>query len=113
VGWVEGTQLSRASAGVVTGPTAGGLPVRWNASALAPGGGRVPGVPSKTAPPARPKRIGRPPEGRVKILISVEPAQLTALRREAFARATAEDRGRPDVSALIRDAIDAWIARRK
>jgi hypothetical protein len=70
-------------------------------------------VPRKIAPTAKPKRIGRPPEGRVKILISIEPAQLTALRREAFARATAEERGRPDVSALIREAIDEWLKGRQ
>lgn len=42
--------------------------------------------------------------------VSLEPAQLRALQGEAKRRARAEERKRPDVSALIREAIDAWLA---
>jgi hypothetical protein len=55
-------------------------------------------------------RTGRPPEGRIKVLVSLEPEHLAGLRREAFKRAAAEERGRPDVSALVREAVEAWLA---
>jgi hypothetical protein len=59
------------------------------------------------------KRMGRPAEGRIKVLVSLEPEQLAGLRREAFRRAAAEDRGRPDVSAIVREAVAEWLGRRK
>lgn len=62
--------------------------------------------------PSKPIRRGpgRPPAGRVKVLVSLEPAQLLALRREALARSN--DGSRVDVSAVIREALAAWLAKR-
>jgi hypothetical protein len=57
--------------------------------------------------------MGRPTEGRIKVLVSLEPEQLAGLRKEAFRRAAGEERGRPDVSALIREAVEAWLAKQK
>jgi hypothetical protein len=63
--------------------------------------------------PKKTRGPGRPAEGRVKVMVSMDPEQVDALRREAF-RAAAEDRrARPDVSALVREAVDAWLKRGK
>lgn len=56
---------------------------------------------------------GRPPAGRVKVMVSLDPPQLAELRKEAFRRAAAGPRWRPDVSEVIREAVGAWIAKRK
>ncbi len=58
-----------------------------------------------------PRRPGRPALGRVKLMVSLEPGQVTALRREALRRASAAVSARPDVSALVREAIVAWLAK--
>ena len=58
-------------------------------------------------------RTGRPPAGHVVTTVSLEPAQLQALRREAAKRARAEGRERPDVSAIVREAVEAWLAASK
>ncbi|WP_242344596.1 hypothetical protein [Anaeromyxobacter terrae] len=55
-------------------------------------------------------RMGRPPTGHVVTTVSLEPAQLQALKAQAKKRAAAEGRTRPDVSALIREAVEAWLA---
>jgi uncharacterized protein (UPF0548 family) len=65
--------------------------------------------PSKLAP----RRPGRPSEGRERFIVSFDPKQLVELRREAFRRAAAEGSARPDVSALVREAVAGWIAKRK
>lgn len=59
------------------------------------------------------RRPGRPPEGRERFIVSFDPKQLVELRREAFRRAEAEGSARPDVSALVREAVDEWRAKRK
>ncbi len=61
-----------------------------------------------TAKPAR-RGPGRPPLGRIKAMFSIEPEQLAALRREAFRRAASEPRGRPDVSAVVREVLAGWM----
>jgi hypothetical protein len=58
-------------------------------------------------------RMGRPISGHVVTTVSLEPAQLQALRREAAKRARAEGRERPDVSAVVREAVEAWLRRGK
>lgn len=72
-----------------------------------------PGVMPK--PPPKPPRRGpgRPSVGRTKVMVSLEPAQVVELRREALRRAAADVSLRPDVSALVREAIADWLARRK
>jgi uncharacterized protein (UPF0548 family) len=59
------------------------------------------------------RKVGRPSEGRERFIVSFDPKQLVELRREAFRRAAAEGSARPDVSALVRDAVADWLARRK
>jgi hypothetical protein len=72
-----------------------------------------PGAMTKpTRKPAR-RGPGRPPAGRIKIMVSLSPNHVTELRREALRRAAAESSARPDVSALVREALDAWVAKRK
>ncbi|MFY3742458.1 hypothetical protein ACOQFB_01000 [Anaeromyxobacter sp. Red801] len=63
-----------------------------------------------TVPP--PKTKGRPPEGRLKVMISLDPGQVDALRSEAFKRAEGGRRLRPDVSALVREIVGSWMKRR-
>jgi len=50
--------------------------------------------------------------GHVKVMVSVTPEQLAKLRAEAFRRAAKDQRARPDTSALIREALDAWMKRK-
>lgn len=40
-----------------------------------------------------------------------EAGQLEALRAEALRRAVARGSGKPDASELVRDAVDAWLAK--
>jgi hypothetical protein len=47
----------------------------------------------------------------VKLLFSLRPEQAVALRKEALRRALGAGAVRPDASALVRDAIDAWLAK--
>jgi hypothetical protein len=58
------------------------------------------------------RRPGRPAEGRERFIVSFDPKQLVELRREAFRRATAAGSARPDVSAVVREAVAAWLERR-
>lgn len=43
----------------------------------------------------------------------LRPDQIAALRREALKRASAKEAGRPDASELVREILDAWIAKAK
>lgn len=63
-------------------------------------------------PPGTAKRIG-PRSGFLKTIVSLEPEQLAELRAEALRRAQAQGSIRPDVSALVREALKAWLARRR
>ncbi|MBN1442853.1 MAG: hypothetical protein JXA90_09090 [Planctomycetes bacterium] len=56
----------------------------------------------------RPSRVRK---GHVKALVRFTEAQLLALKKEAARRAMEEGSIRPDMSALIREAVDAWIAK--
>jgi hypothetical protein len=56
---------------------------------------------------------GRPPAGRIKVMVSLEPEQVQALRLEAFRRVEEDPRARPDVSGLVREAVDAWLKPRR
>lgn len=66
---------------------------------------------------AEPKgKRGPPPKGYEPVLYRVKPEQAVALRRLAAARAAPAmkrgDKGaRPDVSELVREAIDAWLGK--
>lgn len=57
-------------------------------------------------------RMGRPPAGRIKVTVSLDPAHLLALRQEAFRRASEDVRARADVSGILRELVDAWMKRR-
>jgi hypothetical protein len=50
--------------------------------------------------------------GNVKALFTITPAQDKALREEAFKRATAAGSRKPDASAVLREVLDAWLAKR-
>ena len=51
-------------------------------------------------------------KGLVKVMWSVEPKQLEALRREAVKRMVERGAGRIDTSEVVREAFDAWIQKR-
>jgi hypothetical protein len=61
-------------------------------------------------PPGTAKRVG-PRSGFVKAIFSVEPEQLTAIRAEAMRRAQEAGSIRPDVSAIVRDALTQWLSK--
>jgi hypothetical protein len=61
--------------------------------------------------PTPPAKKGRPPEGRLKVMISLDPDQVDALRSEAFKRAEGDRRLRPDVSRLVREIVGEWMGR--
>ncbi len=51
--------------------------------------------------------------GNVKALFTITPKQERALRDEAFERARAAGSAKPDASAVLREVLDAWLARRR
>ena len=53
---------------------------------------------------------GRPPAGRVKVLVSLDPQHVAALREEAMRQAKGL---RPDASAVLRQILDGWVKRRE
>jgi hypothetical protein len=71
----------------------------------------------RTEKTPRPLRAGRlstvpPPKKGLKLAgFRLRPDQLAALRREARRRAEERDSQRPDASELVREALDAWIAK--
>lgn len=44
---------------------------------------------------------------------SIDPRHWEALRREAFRRAAEADIGKPDASAVLREILDAWLAKQR
>lgn len=75
-----------------------------------------------------PLRKSRDPEGRarvgdvtgrktkgglVQVTVSLDPRHLAALRAEALRRAAASGSGRLDASAVLRELLDAWLAKAK
>ncbi len=64
----------------------------------------------------RPARLagvsGRPTKGGlVQVGLTLDPEALEKLREEALRRAKARKSGRPDVSEIVREAIEAWISK--
>ncbi len=68
-------------------------------------GNRRQGNRSSTLPPVPQKK-----KGLVPALYRMRPDQVAALRREALRRAAAAGSGKPDMSEIVRAAIDAWLA---
>ncbi len=61
-----------------------------------------------------PGRLGRvpPPKKGLKLAgFRLRPDQLAALRKEALRRAGERDSKQPDASELVREAVDAWLAK--
>jgi hypothetical protein len=50
-------------------------------------------------------------KGHERITIFFQPAQAAALRSEALRRATEAGVTRPDMSQIVRELVDAWIAK--
>ncbi len=44
---------------------------------------------------------------------TISPHHWEALRREAFRRAAEVGSGKPDASALLREILDAWLAKQR
>ena len=63
--------------------------------------------------PKRPAALETIEEGQraVKAQYTLEERQVTALRSESLRRAAERPRGRPDASEVLREIIDAWIAK--
>lgn len=53
----------------------------------------------------------QPKMGRKMISVRLDPAQIKALHKEALRRARERGLVRADVSELIREAVDAWLAK--
>ncbi len=51
--------------------------------------------------------------GNVKALFTITPEQERALREVAFERAMAKGHRRPDASEVLREVLDAWLAKRR
>ncbi len=49
--------------------------------------------------------------GNVKTLFTITPQHNDALRDEAFRRATEKGSRKPDASEVLREILDAWIAK--
>jgi hypothetical protein len=81
----------------------------WRSSILASRNLRVERMSAKQGGNGK-RRAGRPPSGHVKAMVSLREDQLERLRAKAFELAARERRARPDVSALVRDALDVWFA---
>lgn len=65
------------------------------------------------AEPKRERSWNRTVGGNVKAMVVITPAQDRALREEAFKRAQAAGLTRPDASAVLREVLDAWLAKRR
>lgn len=61
---------------------------------------------------ARLARVPGPPKKGLKFVgYRLRPEQIAALRREALRRAEASGSGKPDASEIVREALDAWLAK--
>jgi len=49
--------------------------------------------------------------GLVQVTVTLDPRHLAALRAEALHRAAAAERGRLDASVVLREILEAWIAK--
>lgn len=49
--------------------------------------------------------------GLIQVSLTLSPEQLAALRREAFRRAAEAGHGKPDASIIVRELLDAWLAK--
>lgn len=64
--------------------------------------------------PKKPTEVPSPPsrkKGLEKVMYRLDPKQIQALRAEAFRRAEERGSGRPDASEVLREIVDAWIAK--
>jgi hypothetical protein len=50
--------------------------------------------------------------GLVQVVLTLDPQHLALLRTEAIRRAVAAGSGRPDASAVLREILQAWAAKR-
>jgi len=64
------------------------------------------------APKARKQRSDVKPELK-SVMFRITKDQDQTLRAEAFKRAADRDQGQPDKSEVLRELLDAWIARRR
>ncbi len=68
-------------------------------------------------PPRGRGRVGRmkvgPKSGLAKTTVYLRPDQLRRLHEEARRRANAAGQLRADASAVLREAVDAWLAKRR
>ncbi len=47
----------------------------------------------------------------MQVTVSLDPRHWETLRREAFRRAAEAGFGKPDASAVLRELLDAWLAK--
>lgn len=73
------------------------------------GAGTLSSMATRTgAPRARTRK-----KGLEKAMFRLEPEQLEALRREALRRAAERGSMKPDASEVVREAVAAWMKRRR
>lgn len=65
----------------------------------------------RTAAPEKP--VNPRAKGLKPVVVRLEPAQIAALKVEALRRAQKAGSVRPDVSELVRAAIDGWLAKKR
>lgn len=63
--------------------------------------------------PMLPGRKLGPRSGLVRVMFSVKPEHLAALQDEARTRAAERGSGKIDSGEIVREALDAWIAKRR
>ncbi len=57
------------------------------------------------------RRVPHEKKGMKLAAYRMRPEQIAALRKEALKRAAARESGKPDASELVREAVDAWLAK--
>jgi hypothetical protein len=68
-------------------------------------------MPKKLQPEGKP--VNPRAKGLEKVTFRLEPAQIAALKAEALRRATRSGSLKADASELVREAIKAWLARKR
>ncbi len=61
--------------------------------------------------PGRLRAVPHEKKGLRPALYRLRPDQIAALRREALRRAVERDSGKPDASEVLRELLDAWLAK--
>lgn len=70
-------------------------------------------MPKKVLKAPEPKPVNPRKKGLKPVLVRLEPTQITALKAEAMRRAAERGTIKPDASEIVREALAAWMARKR